>query len=563
MGVGAADVMGRIAASVGELDAVVPDFTPALDVPNGGLLCALPALLAVGLLEGVERHLQLPKGYYGLDSLLLLLAFMALARLASIESLRYCAPGEWGKLLGLDRVPEVRTLRAKIAVLAQEDAPGQWSAALCERWMAAAPEQAGVLYIDGHVRVYNGSQTQLPRHYVARQRLCLRATTDYWVNAMDGQPFFVVNQVVDPGLIQVIEQEIVPRLEQRLPIQADREPLEADLLLHRFTLVFDREGYSPDFLQRMKALRIACLTYHKFPGADWPAEEFGPAQVHLAGGQVVAMELAERGTCLSNGLWVRELRKRTERGHQTAILCTDYRSEAAPLAVAMFARWSQENFFKYAREHFGLDRLADYRTEAISEPLQVVNPDYRHLDGKVRSATGKLTGRLAKFADMTLQEPIEPKHVEPFLQRKAALKEEIETLQHDLNALKARRKQTPHHITVDELPEEARFRQLSTQSKHLVDTIKMIAYRAETAMANSLREHLKRPDEARRLLRALYTTEADLLPDPDAGTLTVRLHHGANAVTDQVIEKLCEELNATETVFPRTNLRLVLKLGSS
>ena len=563
MGVGASDVLGRLAASVGELDAVAPDFTAALDVPNGGLLCALPALLAVGLLDGVEQHLELPKGYYGLDSLLLLLAFMALARLGSIESLRYRAPGEWGKLLGLDRVPEVRTLRAKIRLLALEDRPAQWSAALCERWMAAAPEQAGVLYIDGHVRVYNGRQTQLPRHYVARQRLCLRATTDYWVNAMDGQPFLVVNQVVDPGLIQVIEQEIVPRLDQRLPAQVQYQPSQDDLRRHRFTLVFDREGYSPDFLQRMKGKRIACLTYHKFPGEPWPEGEFSATRVHLPSGEVVTMDLAERGTRLSNGLWVRELRKRTETAHQTAILCTDYSSEVAPLAVAMFARWSQENFFKYAREHFALDRLADYRTEVISEPLRVVNPDYRHLDGQVRSTTGKLTQRLARFAAMTLDEPIEPKHVEPFVRRKAALQEEIETLQHDLDALKDKRKQTPHHVTVEELPEQARFRQLSTQSKHLLDTVKMIAYRAETAMANSLREHLKRPDEARCLLRALYTTEADLLPDPEAGTLTVRLHHAANPATDQAIEKLCEELNATETIFPRTNLRLVLKLGST
>jgi hypothetical protein len=155
------------------------------------------------------------------------------------------------------------------------------------------------------------------------------------------------------------------------------------------------------------------LGYHKFPGEDWPEGESLPAQVRLPSGERVTMDLAERGTCLSNGLWVRELRKRTERGHQTAILCTDYRSEAAPLGVAMFARWSQENFFKYARENFGLDRLVDYRTESVSDPLQVVNPDYRHLDGKVRSATGKLTRRLAKFAAMTLQEPIEPKHVEP------------------------------------------------------------------------------------------------------------------------------------------------------
>ena len=70
--------------------------------------------------------------------------------------------------------------------------------------MAAAPEQAGVLYVDGHVRVYHGHQTQLPRHYVARQKLCLRATVDYWVNAMDGQPFFAVNVAADPGLIQVL-----------------------------------------------------------------------------------------------------------------------------------------------------------------------------------------------------------------------------------------------------------------------------------------------------------------------------------------------------------------------
>jgi hypothetical protein len=563
MGVGATDVIGRVAASVGEFDAVAPTFTPALDVPNGGLLCALPALLAVGLLAGVERYLQLPKGYYGLDSLLLLLAFMALARLDSIESLRYSAPGEWGNLLGLDRVPEVRTLRAKIALLAETDAAEQWSAALCQRWMAAAPEPAGVLYIDGHVRVYNGSQTQLPRHYVARQRLCLRATTDYWVNAMDGQPFFVVNQVVDPGLIKVIEQEIVPRLEQRLPIAVTPEQLDAEALRQRFTLVFDREGYSPEFLRRMKQRRIACLTYHKYPGEDWPAEEFVSTRLQLPSGETLTMDLAERGTRLSNALWVREVRKRSERGHQTAVLSTDYCSEAPPLALAMFARWSQENFFKYAREHFALDRLVDYRTETISDPIHVVNPDWRRLDGHVRSATGKLTRRLATFAAMTLEEPIEPPNVEQFMQRKGTLHDELEALRHQLDELTAERKATPHHITVEALPEEARFQKLSTHSKHLVDTIKMIAYRAETAMANCLREHLKRPDESRRLLRALYTTEADLLPDPDAGTLTVRLHHGANAATNQVIEKLCEELNETETVFPRTNLRLVMKLGSA
>ena len=49
---------------------------------------------------------------------------------------------------------------------------------------------------------------------------------------------------------------------------------EDDPSLHRFTVVFDREGYSPIFLAAMKKKRIACLTYHKHPGEDWPRQEF-------------------------------------------------------------------------------------------------------------------------------------------------------------------------------------------------------------------------------------------------------------------------------------------------
>ena len=562
MGVGADNVLDRMAASVGELTAVEPVFQAVSDVPNGGVLLALPALLAVGLLHQAHKYFQLPKGYYGLESLFLMLAFLALARLPSLEQLRYCAPGEWGKLLGLDRIPEVRTVRKKLALLSEQEQANRWSAELCAQWMGADPEQAAVLYVDGHVRVYHGHQTKLPRHYVARQKLCLRATTDYWVNALDGQPFFLLNQAVDPGLPQVLEHEIVPRLEREIPNQPTPEQLAEDASLHRFTLVFDREGYSPAFMQRLKKKRIACLTYHKYPGEDWSPEEFFPSQVTLASGACVEMPLAERGTFLGSKVWVREIRKRTESAHQTSVLCTDYRSDPGPVAAAMFARWSQENFFKYMREHYGLDRLVDYATEEIPDTTKVVNPEYRHLDGQVRRLRGQLTRKLAAFSATSLSGEIEAKKVAAFEQKKAELQEQIETLTKELDELKAQRKAVKHHITIAELPEEERFKQLSTQSKHLIDTIKMVAYRAETAMAQMAREKMRREDDARSLLRSLYSTEADLLPDENAGTLTVRVHHQANRCTDEVIRHLCTELNQTETVFPGTNLRLVYKLVS-
>jgi len=562
MGVGADNVLDRMAASVGELTAVEPAFQAVSDVPNGGVLLALPALLAVGLLHQAQKYFQLPKGYYGLESLFLMLAFLALARLPSLERLRYCAPGEWGKLLGLDRIPEVRTVRKKLALLSDQQQPSAWSAELCAQWMGADPEQAAVLYVDGHVRVYHGHQTQLPRHYVARQKLCLRATTDYWVNALDGQPFFLLNQAVDPGMVQVLEHQIVPRLEREIPNQPTPEQLAGDASLHRFTLVFDREGYSPGFLQRLKKKRIACLTYHKYPGEDWPPDEFFPCQVNLASGARVEMDLAERGAFLGKKVWVREIRKLTESGHQTSVLSTDYRSDPGPVAAAMFARWSQENFFKYMREHYGLDRLVDYSTEEIPDTTPVVNPEYRRLDGQVRRLRGQLTRKLAAFSALGLKGEIEPKKVQAFEQKKAELQEQIEALTKELDERKVQRKAVKHHITMAELPEEERFKQLSTQSKHLIDTIKMVAYRAETAMVQMAREKLRREDDARSVIRSLYSTEADLLPDENAGTLTVRVHHQANRCTDEVIRHLCTELNQTETVFPGTNLRLVYKLVS-
>ncbi|MGH8523963.1 MAG: putative transposase [Gammaproteobacteria bacterium] len=560
---GATNLLERVAASVGQLGAVAPAFQAALDIPHGGVLLALPALLVSGLLRHARKYFQLPRGYYGLESIFLLLAFMGLARLKSIEALRYCAPGEWGKLLGLDRIPEVRTLRAKIRLLAQLKQAVPWSAELCAEWMAAAPESAAVLYIDGHVRIYHGYQTPLPKHYVARERLCLRATIDYWVNALDGQPFFVVNQAVDPGLLRVLENEIVPRLEKEVPAQPSAEQFAADPWRHRFTLVFDREGYSPAFFLRMKQKRIACLSYHKYPGENWPEEEFVPCQVTLNSGERVEMQLAERGTFLGGQVWVREIRKLTQSGHQTALLTTDYCSDLAPIAGAMFARWSQENFFKYMREHYNLDGLVDYYTEAVPETTRVVNPAYRALDGQVRSQAATLSRKLAEFGAINLEGEIESEPVEAFQKKKAELQEAIAHFQHEMEVLKRKRKAVKQHITVAELPEEARFQRLSTQSKHFIDTIKMIAYRAETAMAYVLREQMARFDDARSLLRATYSTEVDLLPNEQEGTLTVRLHHLANHSSDDAIRHLCTELNATETTFPGTNLRLLYELVSA
>ena len=168
-------------------------------------------------------------------------------------------------------------------------------------------------------------------------------------------------------------------------------------------MVFDREGYSPNFFVKMKDRRIACLTYRKYPSEDWPQQEFFPTDVRLSSGQLTSIRLAERGTWLGDQLWVREVRKLTESGHQTAVLSTDYKSSAARLGPAMFARWSQENFFRYMRQSYNLDALVDYGTDIVPDATMVVNPAYRTLDGQARKKIGVLNRKIAEFGAVNLE----------------------------------------------------------------------------------------------------------------------------------------------------------------
>src|ERR1700726_4603539 len=288
---------------------------------------------------------------------------------------------------------------------------------------------------------------------------------------MDGRPFFVRSCAVDPGLLGVLSEHIAPRLKADVPNQPTEKQLEADPLLSRFTIVFHHKGYSPQFFAHMKEQRIAVLTYHKFPGESWSEQEFRTHEVSLVNGERVRMQLAERGVRLSNDLWVREVRHLSEKGHQSSILSTDYRSDLSRVAVAMFARWCQEIFFKYMRQHYNLDRLVEYGTEAIPDTTRVINPAWRQLDSQIRRQNGLLNRELLQFAEIQLPQEMEPEEVQAYERKKGRLQQAIEERRQQITQLKDQRKANPKHIEVKDLPEQDRFQRLRSEKKHFIDTI--------------------------------------------------------------------------------------------
>jgi hypothetical protein len=556
----------RALAAFGFLNGASTRFEACRDVSFGGVLCALPALAENGLFRHIHDCLVQLRGYYSTLHVIVLLAHMALCRIKAVEQLQYQPPGELGKLLGLDRVPEVRCLRHKLAALSSDGGPEKWAGLLSRDWLEAAPELAGALYVDGHVRLYHGGLTALPKRYIARQRLCLRGTTDYWVNDILGQPFFAVERPIDQGLLEALRSDIVPRLLQEVPGQPSAAELEADRYRARFVILFDREGYSPEFFKEMwQTHRIACITYHKYPKDDWPTTEFEEIETTLPGGEQVSLKLAERGTWIGDkksGLWVRETRRLTASGHQVSLISSAYRKTAREDSVLLFSRWSQENFFHYMIQHFAIDLLSEYGTEEILETKRpVVNPRWRELDRRKRSVKSKLIHRQARFAALTLHPESDESAQAKWEKQKAELLEEIEQLEHELTGIDGQLKKTPSHLDWDKLPENEKFQRLAPSRKQLVDTVRMIAYRAETALASIVREELARTDDARSLLRDLFCSEADLTPDLAQGVLKVQVHPMSNPRANRAIAHLLEHLNAAEFTYPGTHLQLVYSIA--
>ena len=567
LGTACTRVEERTLAAVGLVDGATIRFERCRDVPLGGVLCALPALLANGLLDGTDQLLNRLHGYYLTMHVMILLGFMALCRIKTVEQLRGHAPGEFGRLMGLDRIPEVRCLRRKLGELAADGAAEKWAAHLSQQWLRESdPETVGTLYVDGHVRVYHGSATALPRRYVSRQRLCLRGTTDYWVNDGLGMPFFAVEKAVDPGLIEVLRTDIVPRLLRDVPDQPSERELREHPHRCRFVLVFDREGYSPAFFGEMwREHRVACITYHKHPRGEWPEQWFRDETVTMPGGETVTMPLAEMGSLVGSGkeaMWMREVRKLTDSGHQVSLIGTAFEAEHHSLAARLFTRWCQENFFRYMMQHFALDLLGEYETKPLPDTERVVNPEWRELNRRRNSLQGKLTRRNARFAALTRnpQSEDDPARFGKWLRAKSELLEEIENYERDIATVKEAMGGTERHIQYDQLPDEHKFEQLAPTRRHLLETVRMVAYRAETAMVPLITDEHTDSPAARSVLQTLFTTAADIVPEPERKRLRIRLHRSSTPATDRRIQRMCHQLNQTETTYPGTDLTIVYEM---
>ncbi|MGH2805605.1 MAG: putative transposase, partial [Thermoleophilaceae bacterium] len=323
--------------------------------PCAGALLVLPALAATGLLDAFAAVYRSGRGaFYSLRSLVLTLVFSALLGECRAEGLTRLDPVDLGRLLGLDRAPEVQTLRRRLEELAAAGRSDQLLRRLAEAHLAAAAEACGLFYVDGHVRSYHGG-ARLPKAHLARARMAAPASCDTWITDARGDAVLVWS--AEPGASLTGELRTAVG-EIRSLVGPDATP----------TVAFDRGGWSPRLFAELHQEGFHILTYRKAPLPREPRSAFRRHSFVDDLGRSQSYHLAERRVRLAYKADGRnryfECRQVTRldpaTGHQTQVLTTREDLTAAEVAYAMFSRWREENFFRYLRARLGLDALDSY-----------------------------------------------------------------------------------------------------------------------------------------------------------------------------------------------------------
>jgi transposase len=531
----------RLFARLGLLEDAAPLFGSALAVPRAGVLLAVPVLVVSGVFECAQKiYGTLGPAFYGLRTSLLTLLLMALWRIKRPEGLKEYSPQDLGRVLGLDRAPEVKTLRRKLARLAAVGRAAQFGQTLAQQRVARRGKALGFLYTDGHVRVYHGKHS-LPKAHVARMRISLPATSDYWVNDSSGDPLFVVTAEANAGLVKMLPGILAQ--------------VRALVGKRRLTVVFDRGGFSPKLFQRILAADFDLLTYRKGRYPRISTKRFQLCRTRRDG-RTISYVLADQQVRLRKGkLRLRQVTRLMDNGHQTPVLTSRRDLPAAQVAYRMFDRWRQENFFKYLREEYALDALVEYATVPDDPTREVPNPVWAAVDAQRRQAYAHLDRLQAEYGLEALTNLEEQRRtMRGFKTAHGKLGQKIWSAWQRIEQLEKRRAPIPRRVPVQSVMDQPVVK-LAPERKHLTNLIKMLAYQAESDLLRLVVPHYRRASqEGRTLLQSALASAADLQVTDTQ--LRVTLAPQSSAHRTRAIAALCDQLNQTQTVFPGSQLRL-------
>ncbi len=540
----------------GLLAQALPVFHPAARVPLAGLFLALPGLAATGLLECAKQVYQgLPAGFYGLDSMLVEGVLRCLAGEPRAEGATRLDPYALGRVLGLDRAPEVKTIRRKISQLAGQGQAEHLLRAMAGQQLARHQQQVDatgvVLYVDGHVRAYTGTRT-IAKTHTARLKFPAPATVETWICDGRGDPVLVV--MAEPAA------SLAGELRRLLPTLREAVGDERRVLVG-----FDRGGWSPTLFHHMFDHGFDTLTWRKQPAPDIdPAlftevtftDEAGLVHTWQGADTRIQVPLDDHGATFPMRQITRLIDTKTGT-RQAHVVTTRTDLPAGEVLHRMGCRWRQENYFRYGRMRFALDAHDNYTATTDDPDRMVPNPTKKTTRNTLNNARAHLE-RVQAATDAALLDWNTPPPGRPVLLTNTDYNKITGPLldaERNLDKAQQVHAATPARLPLAQVNPGQQV--LDTETKLITHAIRIAAFNTITALARDLRVHTgyaRATDEAHTLIRQALTGTGDIIPAGD--TLTIRLDPLPTGRATKALNELCEHLNATHTRYPGTNLTL-------
>jgi transposase len=554
-----------------------------------GLTLFYPALQVVGLLELAAQVYHLGGVVrFGVQQVFIELFCLALLQEPTVERVKHVLRSDLGAVMGCTQAACVKTLRRKLDALSQQRQAVRLGTLLARHWLEVGLLNASYLYVDSHVKVYHGSRL-VPEVWNSQRRMPLPGIVHYFVNDLHGRPLLVVTEAVRGNLAKSLPA-VIAAVRQ---VVGDR----------RFTVIFDRGGYDGQLFTWLVEQGLDFITYQRGE-VHLTDEQFARREVRWAG-QRVRFHLAEDTVKVGDsGPW-RRIVIRAPDGHQTPILTS---VDAATLAAArvtalMLARWRQENFFKYARAHLGLDVLTTYAAETAID-REVPNPAVKAATAelkRVRAAAQKLRAALGRTVLLDAAQPLataeQPADTpEPAAETadsadqsrhttdvpadapdqsttarttrtprgapatRAALMTELQTVEGQIKQTRDRLRSLPERVPLSTLGPLPLTPQLET--KLIADAVKVAAYNAQSWLADRLAHHYVNANDVHDLLRSFAELSGTLIRQADGG-LRICLQPPDIPLHQRALAGLCAELNLGRPVFPGTDIAVHYELAES
>jgi transposase len=530
-------------------------LAPGRSLPSRylGLMLFYPALQVVGLLELAAQVYQLAGMVrFGVQQVFTELFCLALLQEPSVERVKHILRSDLGAVMGSGQSACVKTLRRKLDELSQERQAVRLGTLLARHWLEVGLVNVSYLYVDGHVKVYTGSRL-VPEVWDSHRRMPLPGIVQYFVNDLRGCPLLVVTEEVRGNLAKSLPSVIAAVRK----VLGDR----------RFTVIFDRGGYDGQLFTWLVEQGLDFITYQRGE-VHLDDRLFVRREVRWDGQRVRFCIAEDTVTVGDSGPW-RRIVIRTP-GHQRPILTSLATADiaAARVGALMLTRWRQENFFKYARAHLGLDVLTTYAAETAVDH-EVPNPAVKASTGqlkRLRTVAQKLRAALGRALVLdTDQLPTTNRpsrkarrtpHVAPTT--RAALISQLQTLELQIEETRSQLRSLPARVRLSSLGPLPQVPRL--ERKLITDVIKIAAYNAQSWLADPLARHYTNPNDLHDLLRSFAHLSGTLIGEADGG-LRVCLEAPDLPLHRRALAGLCADLNLGQPVFPGTDRQLHYEIG--